>query len=178
MCTTSMDPDPKPHVHTRWTRKGRPIWTLLAPDKPGPPPKISVYWGSDPRSHPSPALPEHPPSPPTYKLCPKDAGVCFHPTLLPPAPCGGVPGSHITVKLRSKPWFDRGLTLFWGGHTPGHTPPQPSLNTPLARQHTSCVQRTQEYVFTQLSSLRRPVEESRVPTSRSNHGPTHGLTVV
>ena len=31
MCATSMDPDPKPCVHTRWTRKGGPKTTLFGP---------------------------------------------------------------------------------------------------------------------------------------------------
>ena len=69
--------------------------------------KMRTFGGSDPRSHTSPAVPEHPPTRPSYDLSPKDAGVCFHPTLLPPAPCGGVKMFHHTVNPRSKAWFKK-----------------------------------------------------------------------
>ena len=70
----------------RWSKKG-PLWSILGRTFWALP-KIGVSEGSEPRSHPSPAVPG-----PLQGLSgdiksPKDAGLCFHPALLPPVKMG------------------------------------------------------------------------------------------
>ena len=54
MRTTGMDPDQKPYVHTRWTRKGGPKRGLLASNRLGPPPVFGHFLGGLSPGHPPP----------------------------------------------------------------------------------------------------------------------------
>ena len=83
--TTTMDPDQKPCTHTLWmmqrgSKRGPFLVANFVP--------FGVLEGSEPRPPPCPEGPGRPRSCYTEGMSPKDAGVCFHPKPLPPAPCG------------------------------------------------------------------------------------------
>ena len=84
---------------------------------------VGVFWGSDSKSHPSPAVPELAPARQAYILSPINAGAWFHPKLLPPATCGSVkhPASMV-MPLPEGPFLAR-VGVFWGSDPRSHPSP-------------------------------------------------------
>ena len=160
-------PPPRALWNSQRAQAARSKWGCI-------PRKLVFFRRSEARSPPCPEVPGRPRSCPTEGMSPKDAGVCFHPKPLPPAPCGTVKRSR---KKGRNGGADPGNWCFSGGLSPGHPPAQKTLDGPVAAQHRECLQRTREYVFTQSPSPPRPVEQSEGPGSTVEMGvqTPHGL---
>ena len=64
-------------------------------------------------------------------MSPTGSWVCFHRSLPPPAQMGGVTSCQTTTENMLYMGYPLGARLFFGGLTPGHTPPQPSFDRVL-----------------------------------------------